>query len=261
MPGPRRRAPRSLTSRSLTRSQIARLAAGDAKRAWSLLRSPEYNRAGPWRWVALLPREAWRRVRSLEDTPNTGNITTLLRAAASGQRGDLDALMAAIYTDMRRIADNHLRAERLDHTLQPTALVHEAYLKLIDQRGTNWKDRTHFFAIASRIIRRILVDHARQKGAVKRGSGRERVSLEHAELSLPSSDVDLVALDDALEELATLDARQAQIVELRFFGGLTLAEIAETLNMGRRSVDRSWSAAKAWLFFRLSDNDAESGLS
>ncbi len=181
------------------------------------------------------------------------NVTTLLRNAASGDRNDLDLLMHAIYEDMRRIAENHLRAERNDHTLQPTALVHEAYLKLINQHTTDWKDRAHFFAVASRIIRRILVDHARQKKAIKRGADRERVAFEYAEPSTQKSDVDLVELDDALTELAELDERQAQIVEMRFFGGLTIAEIAETLNMGKRSVDRDWSAAKAWLFLRLSD--------
>ena len=179
------------------------------------------------------------------------DITVLLQAAATGERDDLDALMNAIYADMRRIADRHLRAERMDHTLQPTALVHEAYLKLIDQRSTDWKDRAHFFAVASRIIRRILVDHARQKKAIKRGADQTRVSLEHADMALTENDVDLIALDEALNELGEIDERQAKIVEMRFFGGLTIAEVAEALSMGRRSVDRDWSAAKAWLFLRL----------
>jgi RNA polymerase sigma factor (TIGR02999 family) len=147
----------------------------------------------------------------------------------------------------------------MDHTLQPTALVHEAYLKLIDQRTTDWRDRAHFFAIASRIIRRILVDHARQKNSAKRGSALQRISLDHADLPLPNSSMDLIALDEALDELSTLDDRQSKIVEMRFFGGLTLEEIAEALEMGRRSVDRDWSAAKAWLFFRLSDTATEPG--
>ena len=189
----------------------------------------------------------------MDDPSFDSNITSLLRTAASGNREDLDALMGAIYGDLRRIANNHLRSERADHTLQPTALVHEAYLKLINQRETDWKDRAHFFAVASRIIRRILVDHARQKKTEKRGSGRERVSLEHAELNLRVKDVDLIALDEALDDLNDIDATQAKIVEMRFFGGLTLAEIAEALKMGRRSVDRGWSAARAWLFFRLSE--------
>ncbi len=187
-----------------------------------------------------------------------GSITELLRASESGDRRDLDALMAAIYADLRRLAENHLRGERDDHTLQPTALVHEAYLKLIDQRSTDWKDRAHFFAIASQIIRRILVDHARQKHAVKRGAKLQRVSLQHAEINLPHTDVDLCALDDALVELNELSARQAKVVEMRFFGGLTLEEIATSLGVGRRSVDRDWAAAKAWLYFRLSADEQES---
>lgn len=185
------------------------------------------------------------------------NLTQLLRAAASGDRRDLDALMAAIYGDLRRLAIGHMRAERADHTLQPTALVHEAYLKLIDQRSTEWKDRVHFFAVASRVIRRILVDHARERLAAKRGGGGGRIALEQVELETPLPGLDLVTLDEALTELSRLDVQQAQIVELRFFGGLTLEEIAEALAMGKRSVDRAWRAAKAWLCFRLAADGAE----
>jgi RNA polymerase sigma-70 factor (ECF subfamily) len=184
---------------------------------------------------------------------STANVTQLLRAAASGDRSDLDALMAAIYDDLRRLAVSQMRSERDDHTLQPTAVVHEAYLKLIDQRTTDWKDRVHFFAIASRIIRRILVDHARERLAAKRGGDAQRVPLEHAEMISPVEGVDLVALDEALGELGEIDPRQAKIVELKFFGGLTIEEIAELLSIGRRSVDREWQAARAWLYFRLSD--------
>ena len=181
------------------------------------------------------------------------HTTTLLRAAASGDKADVDALMAAIYEDLRRIANNQLQAERADHTLQPTALVHEAYMKLIDQRQTDWKDRSHFFAVASRIIRRILVDHARGKGRLKRGSDRQRVAIEPVDLPQAGPDIDLVALDEALNDLAMLDERQAKIVELRFFGGLTLKEIATALGLGRRTIDRDWAAAQAWLFLRLSE--------
>lgn len=188
------------------------------------------------------------------------NLTQLLRAAASGERRDLDALMAAIYEDMHRLARSHMSRERGDHTLQPTALVNEAYLKLIDQRNTDWKDRVHFFAVASRIIRRILVDHAREKLALKRGGGAgERVSMESvAEAVSPVAGVDVIALDEALAELAEIDERQAKVVELRFFGGLTVPEIAELLGIAPRSVDRDWQAAKAWLYCRLSD-DAPGG--
>src|SRR5262245_4792238 len=143
---------------------------------------------------------------------SAANVTQLLRAAASGERDDLDALMAAIYADLRRLAVSHMRGERDDHTLQPTALVHEAYLKLIDQRSTEWKDRVHFFAVASRIIRRILVDHAREKLAAKRGGASARIAIEQTELAAPPVGLDLVALDDALTELASVDPQQAQIV-------------------------------------------------
>lgn len=196
------------------------------------------------------------------------DITLLLHAAASGERGDLDALMAAIYQDMRRLAASHLHGERRDHTLSPTALVHEAYVKLVDQRTTDWKSRLHFFAVAARIIRRILIDHARARDAAKRGGGPSRsdgmrtertmVRLGEQDVVAPQRDIDLLALDDALQELASLDEQQARIVELRYFGGCTVEEVAELLNIGKRTVDRDWQAAKAWLFVRLreDENDA-----
>lgn len=185
------------------------------------------------------------------------NVTQLLRAAASGERRDLDALMGAIYNDLRRLAVSHMRSERDDHTLQPTAVVHEAYLKLVDQRTTDWKDRAHFFAVASRIIRRLLVDHAREREAAKRGGGARRIGLDDADLTAAMPDAQLVALDEALTELAALNDRQAQIVELRFFGGLTIDEIAEALGIGKRSVDRDWQIARAWLYCRLTADGAE----
>ncbi|QYK49435.1 MAG: sigma-70 family RNA polymerase sigma factor [Phycisphaeraceae bacterium] len=192
-------------------------------------------------------------------------ITLLLHAASSGQRDDLDALMAAIYQDMRRLAASHMSGERRDHTLSPTALVHEAYVKLIDQRSTDWKDRLHFFAIASRVIRRILIDHARARDAEKRGgpgsrnaagsADRTLIRLVDHDIASPERDVDLIALDEALQELAALDEQQARIVELRYFGGCTVEEIAELLGIGKRTVDRDWQAARAWLFVRLSDDE------
>jgi RNA polymerase sigma-70 factor, ECF subfamily len=179
------------------------------------------------------------------------DVTMLLRAAASGERRNIDALMGAIYEDLRRLAVSHMRGERRDHTLQPTALVHEAYVKLVDQRNTDWKDRLHFFAVASRIIRRILVDHARERLADKRGGGRTRIPLDDRDVAVPARDIDLVALDEALAELAELDEQQARIVELRFFGGCGIEEISELLKVGKRTVDRDWQAAKAWLFVRV----------
>lgn len=181
------------------------------------------------------------------------DVTLMLRAVAGGDRRDLDALMGAIYADLRRLAVSHMQAERADHTLQPTALVHEAYLKLIDQRSTDWRDRMHFFAVASRIIRRILVDHARERLAEKRGGGRGRIPMEEAEHLVGAPGVNITALDEALDELAELDARQAQIVELRFFGGLTVDDTAKVLGLSPRQVKRDWKWARTWLRQRLSD--------
>ena len=187
----------------------------------------------------------------------TPNITLLLHAAASGDRRDLDALMTAVYQDMRRLAMSHMDQERANHTLQPTALVHEAYVKLLDQRNTGWKDRLHFFSIASRIIRRILIDHARSSGAAKRGGSITRISVADQDIGVPARDVDLLALDEAMAELALLDEQQARIVELRYFGGCTIDEIAELLELGKRTVDRQWHAARAWLFDRLREDDQD----
>jgi RNA polymerase sigma factor (TIGR02999 family) len=178
------------------------------------------------------------------------DITMLLRAAASGQREDLDALLVAIYGDLRRLAASHLQHERADHTLQPTALVHEAYVRLIDQHSTTWKDRLHFFAIAAQAIRRILIDHARERAASKRGGGAQRLPIDE-QVAAPAVNHDLLALDQALQDLAALDERQARVIELRFFGGCTLEETAEILGLTRRTVDRDWQAARAWLYDRL----------
>lgn len=190
----------------------------------------------------------------MSSTP--GSITLLLHAASSGDRRDLDALMTAVYHDMRRLAMAHVRSERCNHTLQPTALVHEAYVKLIDQRNTDWKDRLHFFSVASRIIRRILIDHARARLADKRGGGGARVSVSDMDIAAPERGVDLIDLDEALVELARLDEQQARVVELRYFGGCSVEEVAELLKVGKRTVDRDWQAARAWLFARLEDLDA-----
>jgi len=190
-------------------------------------------------------------------TDSSANVTRLLHAATSGDRRDVDALMAAVYEDLRRLAVAEMQSERGDHTLQPTALIHEAYLKLIDQRHTDWTDRVHFFAIASRVIRRILVDHARRRDAAKRGAAYQRVTIEETDLPHRESDIDLLTLDEALTDLSQLDRRQSEIVEMRFFGGLTLEEIAKALSIGKRSVDREWRAAKAWLWLRLDGGEPE----
>lgn len=182
------------------------------------------------------------------------NLTQILKRAFSGDRKDMDALLTAVYDDLRALAGHHLAGERCDHTLQPTAVVHEAYLRLIDQNNVQLEDRSHFFALASQMIRRILVDHARAHKAQKRGGGGHRVVVSDIDIIAEDNAVDLVALDDALQRLAELSPLQASVVELRFFGGLTIEEIAGVLNKGRRSIDREWQGARAWLFHALSEN-------
>jgi RNA polymerase sigma factor (TIGR02999 family) len=183
------------------------------------------------------------------------DITRLLRAASSGERGDVDALLAAIYDDLRRLAAHQMTGERRGHTMEATAIVHEAYIRLIDQRSTDWRDRLHFFAVAARVIRRVLIDHARARDALKRGGERLRVPLDTVGQTVAdrgaSRDLDILALEEALVELGELDERQARIVEMRFYGGLSIDEIAEYLGVSGRSVDREWACAKAWLADRL----------
>jgi RNA polymerase sigma-70 factor, ECF subfamily len=190
---------------------------------------------------------------------SSADVTMLLRAAASGERRAIDALMTAIYDDLRRLAVSHMKGEREDHTLQATAVVHEAYVKLIDQRNTDWKDRLHFFSIASRIIRRILVDHARGRLAEKRGGVGAKIHIGDQDFVGPECDINLIALDEALVELADLDDQQAKIVELRFFGGCSVEEVAELLHIGKRTVDRDWQAARSWLFLRIEGAGEPSG--
>jgi RNA polymerase sigma factor (TIGR02999 family) len=175
-------------------------------------------------------------------------ITERLVAWSNGDMAALDEVIRAVYAELRRMADRYLRMERLDHTLQPTALVHEAYLRLIDQTKVNWQNRAHFLGVAAQMMRRILVDHARTKYRDKRGGGAIRVSLdETVNLSKGQPD-DLVALDDAMKRLATIDARKSRVVELRFFGGLSVEETAEVLGVSPQTVLRDWRLAKAWLY-------------
>jgi len=172
----------------------------------------------------------------------------MLASVRAGRSEAVDQLFPLVYAELRSLAARSLRRERPDHTLQATALANEAYLRLVKQTKVEWKDRAHFFAIAAQAIRRILVDHARKRGCEKRGGGLERVML-HPDISAsvePSDDI--VALDEALKKLALKDARKAKVVELRFFGGLTVEESAEVLGIGARSVERDWRYARAWLF-------------
>ena len=175
-------------------------------------------------------------------------ITRLLADWSNGDQQALEKLTPIVYEELRRLAGRYLRQERQDHTLQSTALVHEAYLKLVGQHSIQWRNRAQFFGVAAQLIRRILVDYARNRHAVKRGANAPKLSLDEA-IALPGErDLDLVALDDALEALAKFDPRQSRLVELRFFAGLTVEETAEVMHMSPATVKRDWTAAKAWLF-------------
>jgi RNA polymerase sigma-70 factor (ECF subfamily) len=187
------------------------------------------------------------------------DVTQILQEVSGGDRDAPARLMPLVYDELRRLADHYLRQERPDHTLQPTALVHEAYLKLIDQTRVDWQNRAHFFGVAAQLMRRILVDHARRHRASKRGGFQQKLTLDEAVDYSQPRDLDLVALDDALNALAQMDARQSQIVELRFFGGLTIEETAEALGVSPATVKVDWSMAKAWLRREISrgDNDGD----
>ncbi len=178
-------------------------------------------------------------------------MTRLLLEWSRGDRGALDALVPHVYAELRRQADRYLRGQRPGHTLQATALVHEAFLRLVDQTHVSFKDRAHFFAVASRAMRQILVDHARRRHAGKRGGDATRLVLEDGTASVEPRGVDLMALDGALTRLEELDPAQARLVELRFFGGLTIEETAVVLGCSPATVKRSWSSARAWLFAEL----------
>ena len=179
-------------------------------------------------------------------------ITQLLARWSDGDKTALDKLMPMVYSELRRLASNYLRRERRDHTLQPTALVNEAYLKLIDQKTAKWQNRAQFYGIAAQLMRRILVDHARQHKAAKRGgSEQQRLSITSAGRLVAKPELDVMALHEALEELATIDPQQERIVELKFFGGLSIEETAEVLGVGHATVERDWKMARAWLRGKL----------
>ena len=179
------------------------------------------------------------------------NATTLLRAWADGDARAIDQLLPLVHHELRRVAQRYMRGERRDHTLQPTALVNEAYLRLIDLKAIRWQDRAHFFAMAARIMRRLLVDSARAHRNEKRGGGVPTVSFDEALFPVVDSAVDVVALDDALDALAAFHPRKSQVVELRFFGGLSLEETAATLEVSVDTVKRDWRFAKLWLLREL----------
>ena len=186
-----------------------------------------------------------------------GDVTVLLGQLAEGKEEVASKLIPLVYNELRKLAGSYMRRERMDHTLQPTALVHEAYLKLVEQRSVNWQSRAHFFGIAAQLMRRILVDHARGHLRDKRGGGVIPVPLDEALVFAPEQSSELVKLDQSLERLAKLDPRQSKIVELRFFGGLTVEQTAEVLGISPKTVKRDWSVAKAWLHGDLKINDED----
>ena len=186
------------------------------------------------------------------------NITQILCEWSDGNRDALDKLMPLVYEELRRQASRYMRGEKQNHTLQTTALVNEAYLRLIDSSKVRWQNRAHFFAVAANLMRRILVDFARSRNYQKRGGGAFQVSLEHAEAVSSEKGEDIVALDEALQSLAVIDERKAKVVEMRFFGGLSVEETAEVLKVSPDTVMRDWRLAKVWLLKELSEKKDES---
>ncbi|HKY04067.1 MAG TPA: sigma-70 family RNA polymerase sigma factor [Blastocatellia bacterium] len=180
-------------------------------------------------------------------TTSSREVTRLLVAWGDGDRAALDKLIPLVYEELRRLANRYMRREKPGHTLQTSALVNEAYLRLIDQRDVRWQNRAHFFAVSAQLMRRILVDHARGHARVKRGGGAVRVSLDEAAVVSQQKAEEIVALDDALTLLAEFDPRKSRLVELRFFGGLSAEETAEVLAVSTRTVEREWRLVKAWL--------------
>lgn len=192
-----------------------------------------------------------------ETLPERGEITEMLKACSGGNREAMDRLVPLVYQELHRQAHRYLSHERSNHTLQTTALVHEAYLRLIEQRFVDWQNRAHFFGMAANMMRRILVNYANQAHRLKRGGADENLPLEEALcVASEEQDVDLLALDRALNELARLDERQANIVELRYFSGLSIEETAEVLDISPATVKRDWSMAKAWLRSELGGGKA-----
>ena len=183
-------------------------------------------------------------------TPPGGEVTEFLRAWSDGDRAALDSLTPIVYDELHRLARRYMRGERPGHSLQTSALVNEAYMRLVDYKGMQWQNRAHFFAVSAQLMRRILVDHARRHN-LKRGGDMLHVSLDETAMVGSGKDADLVALDDAMTALAQVDPRKVQVVEMRFFGGLSVEETAEVLKVSAVTVMRDWSTAKAWLYREL----------
>jgi RNA polymerase sigma-70 factor (ECF subfamily) len=189
-----------------------------------------------------------------DNDPDSASVTQWLIAWSDGNRDALEHLLPLVYRDLRRLAAGYMQREPAGHTLQPTALVHEAYVRLVDQRQAQWRNRAHFFGVAAGMMRRILVDHARERLAEKRGGRLERVTLIEDQIAAEPRGVDVLALHESLERLAAFDRRQAQIIELRYFGGLTIEETAEVVGTSAATVVREWTIAKAWLRADLSSH-------
>ncbi|HEX7771893.1 MAG TPA: sigma-70 family RNA polymerase sigma factor [Pyrinomonadaceae bacterium] len=181
-------------------------------------------------------------------------ITELLAEWREGNQSALDELYPLVYDELHRLARRYMSRERKDHTLQTTALINEAYVRMVDQKNVNWANRSHFFAISAQIMRRILIDHARRHRYAKRGGGAQQVSLEEVAAIVPDQGRELVRLDEALKSLAERDPRRSQVVELRYFGGLNNEEIAGVLHVSENTVTRDWNMARAWLYQQLTEN-------
>jgi RNA polymerase sigma factor (TIGR02999 family) len=184
--------------------------------------------------------------------PSPDEITQLLHAWTAGDSAALDKLMPLVYTDLHRTAQRYMARERTGHTIQPTALIHEVYFRLIDSQAANWHDRAHFFAVCARMMRRILTDFARSRRSLKRGGGANPLLIDESLDARKEAPTDLIALDDALNGLARVDPRKGQVVELRFFGGLSVQETAEVLKTSTETVKRDWNLAKLWLLREMS---------
>ncbi len=185
-------------------------------------------------------------------TPSSESITQLLTEWRDGDKTALDRLIPLVYEELRRLAHHYLRRERPGYTLQTSALVNEAYLRLVDHKGMRWQNRAHFYAVAAQAMRRILVDHARSRDAAKRGGGANLIGLDEAATAAQMQAANLLALDEALNQLALIDKRKSRIVELRYFGGMSVEETAEVIGVSPVTVMREWSSAKAWLLRAIS---------
>lgn len=184
---------------------------------------------------------------------SVGDITQMLISYGAGKRDVLDELLPLVYDELRRIAANYLERERRDHTLQPTALVHEAYLRLVNQHNVDWRNRAQFYGIAAQMMRRILVNHAENKHAEKRGGAAEKVSIDDVTIFFDEQNLDLLALDEALKQLTEFDEEKTRLVEMKFFGGMTTAEIAEVTGKSTATIEREWAFARGWLFKTMTD--------